>query len=205
MSLNNNHIKITKTTRWYRKLHKWAGVPLFLFLFLTGLSGLLLGWKKQSGLLPSTQKGASLQSAQWISVDSMLSIVSNWAQAEGVSARVDRIDIRPDKGIAKMLLSEAYLELQIDCSNGQIKSVSTRHSDWIENLHDGSILDRWLGLPADAGKLSYSTLGSLGLMLLSFSGFWLWYNPIRLRKSKEKSGGNAVQRTSSPAKNTRRR
>ena len=53
--------KIAKNTRIYRKIHKWISVPLFVFMFLIGVTGLLLGWKKTAGILPSTKKGLPVE------------------------------------------------------------------------------------------------------------------------------------------------
>ena len=63
-------------------------------------------------------------------------------------------------------------------------SVSRRNSDIIEKIHDGSILDFWVNTKNDEIKLFYTTIVSLSLILLSFSGFWLWYNPKRIKKYK---------------------
>jgi hypothetical protein len=102
---------------------------------------LLLGWKKQTGLLPPTKKGELSSSAQWISLDSIQTIAQQYAQTKGESPEIDRIDVRPQKGVAKIVFVTHFTELQIDCTNGKIVSESTRNSDIIEKIHDGSILD----------------------------------------------------------------
>jgi hypothetical protein len=99
---------------------------------------------------------------------------------------IDRIDIRPQKGIAKIVFAQHFTELQLDCKTGEILSVSTRKSDFIEKIHDGSIVDYFVKTSSDQFKLFYTTAASLSLILLSFSGFWLWYNPIRIKKRKKK-------------------
>jgi len=178
--------KIAKSTRNYRKLHQWVAIPLFFFMFSTGVTGLLLGWKKQAGILPKTQKGESTQSNQWIKIDSIQQIAANYVQNKlKKSALIDRIDIRPQKGIAKIVFVEHFTELQIDCKTGEILAVNQRNSDIIEKIHDGSILDFLAQTDNDAFKLFYTTTLSLGLILLSISGFWLWYNPIRIRNAKK--------------------
>lgn len=176
--------RIAQTTRLYRKLHTWAAVPLFLVMFLIGATGLLLGWKKQVGLLPKTARGQSEVSRQWVSLDSIQSVGERYARQNNLAPEIDRIDVRPQKGVAKILFTEHFTEVQVDCSTAEILSVSTRTSDIIEKIHDGSILDLWIGADGEQAKIAYTTLASLGLMLLSFSGFWLWYNPIRLRRRK---------------------
>jgi uncharacterized iron-regulated membrane protein len=179
--------QIAQSTRLYRKLHKWAAIPLFVFMFLIGATGLLLGWKKQVGLLPKTAKGTTERAAQWVSLDSIQRIAGHYAAQHRLSEEIDRIDVRPQKGIAKIVFARHFTELQIDCTTGGILSVSTRSSDFIEKIHDGSILDYWIGADGEHAKLAYTTIASLGLLLLSFSGFWLWYNPIRIRRQKREA------------------
>ncbi|TDB63716.1 PepSY-associated TM helix domain-containing protein [Arundinibacter roseus] len=185
MSKSSVPQKIAQTTRLYRKLHTWAAVPLFVCMFLIGTTGLLLGWKKQAGILPKTAQGTELKSQQWISLDSIQKIAKVYVVEElNLPDRIDRIDVRPQKGIAKIVFVEHFTELQIDCSTGKILSVNTRTSDIIEKIHDGSLLDFWMESDGEAAKLTYTSIVSLGLILLSFSGFWLWYNPIRIRRMK---------------------
>ncbi len=156
-------------------------------MFLIGATGLLLGWKKQVGLLPKTAKGTTENSVRWISLDSLQRVAAHYARQHQLSTEIDRIDIRPQKGIAKIVFARHFTELQLDCTTAEILSVSTRRSDFIEKIHDGSILDYWIGADGEHVKLTYTTAASLGLLLLSFSGFWLWYNPIRLRRQKSRS------------------
>lgn len=177
--------RISNATRFYRKLHKWISIPLLLFMFLIGVTGLLLGWKKQANLLPKTEKGQSNRSTDWIKLDSIQNIAKTYAtEVLKASNEIDRIDVRPQKGIAKIVFVEHFTELQIDCKTGKILSVNTRKSDFIEKIHDGSIIDFFIKTSSDQFKLVYTSIVSIGLILLSFSGFWLWYNPIRIRKQK---------------------
>lgn len=183
MSQKTAHI--ASTTRLYRKLHRWIAIPLFLFLTLIGTTGLLLGWKKQVGLLPKTQKGSNMETQAWISLDSISNIAIRYAEQKlKKSPEIDRIDVRPQKGVAKIVYAHHFTELQIDCASGQILAVNARNSDLIEKIHDGSILDFELNPDGEQFKLSYTTLAGAGLVLLAISGFWLWYNPIRMKKIK---------------------
>jgi uncharacterized iron-regulated membrane protein len=181
--------KIAQSTRFYRKIHKWISIPLFLFLFLIGVTGLLLGWKKQVNLLPSTAKGTSNKSEKWLSIDSLQRAAIQYStDTLNLPSGIDRLDIRPAKGIVKVVFAQHFTELQLDCTTGTVLSVKRRHSDIIEKIHDGSILDYWFQNSSDAIKLFYTTAASLGLIFLSFSGFWLWYNPIRIKNVKHKEG-----------------
>ena len=124
---------------------------------------------------------------KWLSLSEISEIAETFA-ADSLSktADIDRIDVRPQKGVAKIIFETHFTELQIDLSSGEILSVGTRTSDIIEKLHDGSIVDYFVRIDQDPVKLMYTTFASFGLMLLSVSGFWLWYNPKRIRKLKKR-------------------
>ncbi len=177
--------QLAQQTRFYRKLHKWVAVPVLAFMLIMGVTGILLGWKKQIELLPSTQKGFSTEAQTWMSVDTLIHIAQQYAEdSMQISPSIDRLDLRPGKGIVKVRFEAGYQEVQLDLQTGEIRSVGRRYSDLIEQIHDGSILDRYIVLGKDTFKLTYSTLSGLGLIILSVSGFWLWYNPRRMRKKK---------------------
>ncbi len=177
--------KIANTTRFYRKIHRWLALPLFVVLLLVGFTGLLLGWKKQTELLPKTES-TKTEKGFYIKLDSLEAIAKSYTKNQlKLADEIDRIDIRPKKGIAKIVFSHHFTELQIDTKTGEILVVNTRKSDFIEKIHDGSIIDFFLKNENDIFKLAYTTFTSVGLILLSFSGFWLWYNPIRIRRRKQ--------------------
>lgn len=172
-----------KATRNYRYLHKWLGLPLLIFFFLIGITSILLAWKKKAELLPPTLK-THVENGTWILPSEMTRIGEEEMKKLGRDEEVDRIDIRPDKGIAKVTFKTHFTEVQLDGFSGEVLSVETRHSDWIEKVHDGSILDYYF-TDGEGSKLTYSTLTSLGLILMGVSGFYLWYYPKLIRRLKK--------------------
>lgn len=171
-----------KALRWIRSLHKWLGLPLIVFFFIIGVTSILLAWKKKAELLPPTL-ATKVEQGEWISPSEMVRIAEAEMEKIGESTEVDRIDIRPDKGVAKVSFKTHFTEVQLDGLSGEVLSIETRHSDWIEKVHDGSIVDFYLG-GDEATKLTYSTLTALGLILMSLSGFYLWYFPKVIRRLK---------------------
>ena len=173
-----------KSLRWLRTLHKWLGIPLIIFFFIIGITSILLAWKKKAELLPPTLE-TKIEQGDWISPAEMVRIAEAEMAKIGESTEVDRIDIRPDKGVAKVTFKTHFTEVQLDGMSGEVLSIETRHSDWIEKVHDGSIVDFYLE-GDEATKLTYSTLTALGLILMSISGFYLWYFPKLIRRLKGK-------------------
>lgn len=176
-----------KFLRLTRKLHKVAGISLFVFVIAIGISGLLLGWKKNSNgyLLAETMKGSNMESNSWISLDSIQKIaVGYYAKKSGKGeVEVDRMDVRPGKGIIKVSFVGGYDGIQIDLASGKILGEEVRRADFIEHLHDGSWFDMTFGWESGVFKLVYTTIMGLALVLFSMTGFWLWYGPKRMRKS----------------------
>jgi len=176
--------KQARTLRQTRKLHRYAGISLFVFFFIMAVTGGLLGWKKHAGetLMPATQKGFTSDMGNWMPLEDLGNLaIDTLLSATGESYGIDRIDARPGKGIVKVLFKARNLEVQLDAMNGLVLSVGRRHSDWIEQIHDGSIVDDWLGISHGIFKVFYNTLMGVALVIFTVTGFWLWYGPKRMR------------------------
>jgi uncharacterized iron-regulated membrane protein len=176
-----------KILRVARKLHRTTGALLFVFFFIVACTGLLLGWKKHSGgiILPESYKGKSTDTKDWLPVavlhQKALTIAREQISPD-LSPELERIDFRPDKGMVKFVFVENYWGVQIDCTTGELLHIERRRSDFIENVHDGSILDIILGTSDGQIKLVYTTIMGGALLLFTISGFWLWYGPKQFRK-----------------------
>ncbi|PSL07812.1 PepSY-associated TM helix domain-containing protein [Cecembia rubra] len=179
---------IANLTRIHRRIHKWVSIPFVFFLILIGVTAILLAWKKELHLIPKTQKTKMESPSTWIPVEKILEIGSQYMRDSlHKESIIDRLDIRPEKGIVKIIFKYHFTEVQIDGYSGEILSVAQRNSDLIEKIHDGSILDFWGRSDSESSKQIYSTLTSLALIVLGISGFYLWYNPKRMKKIKKGS------------------
>lgn len=180
-----DHAYLLRNTR---RVHRITGATLFSLFFVVSVTALLLGWKKNTNgnLLPKTQQGTLVHPSQFISIDSVKNIAINSFEIkfENQVAEIDRIDIRPEKAVAKVLFTKAYYEVQIDLATGNVLQTAKRNSDMIENIHDGSILDVLFKTNNGVFKLIYTTVMSLALLLFTVSGFWLWYGPKVMRKMR---------------------
>lgn len=182
-----------KVLRIFRKIHRTTGALLFIFFFVISATGLLLGWKKNTNglILPKTQKGTSTELVEWLPVDSLHTIACqtlHTSVSPDLSLELDRIDIRKDKGSVKFNFVDHYYEVQLDGATGNVLSIGQRRSDFFENVHDGSIIDRYLGT-SGVVKLIYSTIMGLSLLMFTITGFWLWYGPKRMRKEGKNTTG----------------
>lgn len=181
--------KMAKSVRTIRAIHHTLGIFLFLVFILVSLSGLLLGWKKNSdGIIhPKSSKGLSTDLKDWLPLDSLQTLVFvaiKDAAGEDIDLVLNRIDARPDKGMVKFIFDNHYNGVQIDGTTGEILQITRRHSDLIEDIHDGSLLDRWFGTSGEVMKLVYTSIIGLSLLLFSLTGFWLWIGPKLIRRHR---------------------
>jgi uncharacterized iron-regulated membrane protein len=183
--MRKNIRKLAKQTRFYRRFHKFIAVPMLFFMLLLGSTGLLLTWKTELKLQPHSQQSA-FTNQSLISLSVIEKNAIRYADSLKLSQSINRIDYRPSKGIAKVRFEEHLTELQLDCYTGKIISVKQRTDNLIEMIHDGSIIDYLFKSKSKNVKLVYSTLTSLGLILLTFSGFWLWLKPKQIKSHKIK-------------------
>jgi uncharacterized iron-regulated membrane protein len=157
------------------------GLTLALLLVISAVTGVLLALKKEVDIIqPPTQKGVSKDLAEWKSLNELSAIAENALHEtypEQNENSIDRMDARPSKGIVKVLFEEGNWEVQVDAKSGEVKSIEKRYSDWIESLHDGSII-------SDGFKLISMNFLGIGLLFLIATGFWLWYGPRRIRLKK---------------------
>jgi hypothetical protein len=184
------HYKSANLIRTFRKIHRQIAIFLFVLFFIISITGLLLGWKKNSfGIIQvATSKGISSDLKTWLPIDSLQTIAINTLHdsiSPNLSSELERIDARPSKGILKFVFLDDYWEVQLDGATGKVMNINRRRSDIIENIHDGTILDVLFNTKNDQFKLSYTTIMGLALLMLTLSGFWLWYGPKKLRKQKQ--------------------
>jgi uncharacterized iron-regulated membrane protein len=177
-----------KILRVFRKVHRLTGAFLFIFFFVVSVTGLLLGWKKNSGgyIMAKSYTGSSTDLKDWLPVDSLQVLASQYLHdsvSPDLSTELDRIDIRKDKGMVKFLYSNHFTGLQLDGATGKLLHIEERRSDYLEKVHDGSIIDFYLGT-SGLFKLSYTTLMGVALIIFTVTGFWLWYGPIRMKRNR---------------------
>jgi len=173
--------------RVVRKIHRTAGVSLLLMLIVLGSTGLLLGWKKHSGgrILPTSHRGTSTDPADWLSLATLHAEAMRIAREEispTLSPELERIDVRPKHGMVKFVFIEDYWGIQLDLATGNLLHIERRRSDFIENLHDGSILDYLFDTDGEWLKLGYTTVMGTGILVFSVTGLWLWLGPRRMRR-----------------------
>ena len=180
--------KQAKVLRIFRKIHRTTGALLFVFFFIVAITGILLGWKKNSNgiLLSESYKGSSTDLKDWLPIDSLhknACIIFADSISPFLSQEIDRIDIRKNDGMVKFVFSEGFWGIQLDVATGHLLHIERRRSDFIEKIHDGSILDGLFGTGNGQIKLVYTSIMGFALIIFTVTGFWLWFGPKRMRRN----------------------
>ncbi len=161
-----------------RKLHRWGAIIALAPVVIVIGTGLLLLLKKEiPWIQPPTQVGVGGDPA--IGFEEILEVarsapeleVENWDD-------IDRLDVRPDKGIVKIRGNNRW-EIQVDTKTAEVLQVAYRRSDLIESLHDGS----WFH---DRAKLWIFLPSAIVLLALWITGVYLWLGPhLRRRRNRK--------------------
>jgi len=160
---------------WNRRVHRWGAAAVAVPFLVVLTTGILLQLKKQlAWVQPPEQRGAALPPA--ISLPTILAAARS-VPAAGVRewADVDRVDVRPAKGLVKVVTFTRW-ELQIDASTGAVLQAAQRRSDLLESLHDGS----WFHPLA---KLGVFLPAGIVVLVLWLTGIYLFVLPYRARRA----------------------
>jgi len=153
-----------------RKVHHWGSILVALPLMVMIGAGLLLMLKKEvSWIQPPTERGVSAEmpvlsfEELFVSAQSVEAAgLQNWAD-------LDRVDVKPDKGIIKFV-GENRWEVQVDTATGEVLQTAYRRSDLIESIHDGSFFAGWT-------KLYLFLPAGILLLVLWGTGLYLFFLP----------------------------
>ena len=161
-----------------RKIHHWASLAAAIPLLVIIASGVLLQMKKQwDWVQPPEQRGTG--TTPGIDFNRILETLRATPEL-GVSGwgDVDRLDVRPGRGVAKVTLHSRW-EAQIDLGSGRVLQTAYRRSDLIEQIHDGSFF------AGDWTKLGIFLPAGITLLLLWFTGVWMvWVQFAGKRRRK---------------------
>lgn len=140
--------------KYSRSIHLWLSLVIFIPVIIVIASGLLLQVKKEfDWIQPPTQKVQHAdRGIPTISFETLLTSVQQVSEANLKTWEdIDRLDVRPDKGIIKVR-GKNHWEVQLDAQTGAVLQVAYRRTDTIEAIHDGSWFFQgaklWLFLPA---------------------------------------------------------
>jgi uncharacterized iron-regulated membrane protein len=173
----------------YSDLHKLIGVMSFVFLFIMGVTGSFMHWEKVERLFgegpPRRQetKSEPLNAADLnVNIDKALATAA--AQIKGFEpamvnypkSKDGALTIRGNRPETNKLIGKFGVEVQIDGSSGKIiKTEFSEDADSekkLEGFMEQAHFGKFGGL---FSKLLYA-FGSLGLSIMTISGFFIWWS-----------------------------
>jgi uncharacterized iron-regulated membrane protein len=160
-----------------RKVHYWATIVVGLPILIIIGSGIVLQLKKHwTWVQPEEKRGTGTTPA--IDMEEILAAVQREpGMAVGGWDDVNRIDVRPGRGIAKVWLKSGW-EVQVDLGTGRVLQNAYRRSDLIESIHDGSIF------AGEWSKLGLFLPAAVGLFLMWMTGLWMFVLPFIVRRKR---------------------
>lgn len=163
-----------------RRVHYWLSAIVAVPLALVVCSGLLLQVKKQvPWVQPAENRGVGKVPA--ISFDQMVAACREVPEAAVKDwSDISRLDVRPGRGMVKVLCRNGY-EVQLDAGTATVLQVAYRRSDLIESLHDGSFF-------GDPAKLAVFLPCGVGLLVLWFTGVYMFFLPRVVRWRRRRTG-----------------
>jgi PepSY-associated TM region len=179
-----------------RKAHRWGAIGVALPFAVVIASGLLLQMKKNwSWVQPTEHRGVGTTPS--IPYDRLLAIAQGVPEAAVTTWKdIDRVDIRPTKGILKITTTSRW-EIQVDSETGEVLNSAYRRSDFLESVHDGSwfhpVAKLWLFFPS-----------GIVVFVLWLTGLYLWLLPWQTRRARDRlaTAGGPARRDDRPATRT---
>lgn len=171
-----------------RKIHYWATAAIAVPILVIIGSGLLLQIKKHSEWVqPPEQAGTGTHPV--IGFESILSSVSS-IESLGVDGweDIDRMDVRPGRGIVKVWLHSGW-EAQVDLGTGRVVQTAYRRSDIIESIHDGSFFG------GDLVKLGVFLPAAITLFAMWVTGLWMFLLPFAMRRKRRRAASSTARKS----------
>lgn len=163
-----------------RRTHAWISMCFAVPLVVVIITGILLQLKKQLPFVqPIERTGVTHEP---VATPAQYLEAINRGKLDGALTwkDVQRVDIRPSKGIAKVIL-KSDVEYQVDLGTGHVLQRELRMSDFIESLHDGSFF------AGDISKLGIFLPAAIGLLVLWVSGIYMFWLPIIVKQRKSRA------------------
>jgi hypothetical protein len=160
-----------------RRIHYWVSATVALPVLVIISTGLLLQAKKQWAFVqPPEKRGTGTEPV--ISLHHMLESIKTRTEL-GVTGwdDVNRLDVRPDRGMVKAWLRNGY-EVQVDLGTGHVLQVAYRRSDLIESIHDGSFF------AGDWTKLGLFLPSGIALLALWVTGLRMFWVPFAAKRRR---------------------
>lgn len=170
----------------FRQIHYWGALLCAIPLIIVTVTGVLLLLKKDIAWIQPPTVKAEIGKPH-ISFDEILASINTVPEAATAQwSDIDRLDVRPGKGVIKARLKNNW-EVQINPKDGMVMRVAFRRSDVIESIHDGTFFH-------NKAKLSVFLPAAIILLTLWMTGIYLFiitekgkYNSRKKQRARKKA------------------
>ncbi|MGG4266533.1 PepSY domain-containing protein [Peribacillus simplex] len=171
--------KSVKLYQLSRKVHKWSGLILSVFFMFIAVTGLLLVYMIPLGVADELRVGKEASPSQSVPMDRVVSIAASQGLPNVNSVEdIFRIEYRPSANVYQVRFNNSQ-SVQIDASTGNVLSTNPDYSTFLITLHDGYFFGNWY-------RYTFLTITGLSLILLSFSGYYMFGFPLYKRRMAKK-------------------
>lgn len=141
-----------------------------VLVVVVAITGVMLNHKRFFGFQPDPPAAARTGLEGAMSMRELVSAARSAIDKQAVTAGIDRLDVRPDKGLMKVRFENRLTtQVTVAIHTGKVLSVGERDDVFLEKLHSGEIFgDNWVLL---------SDVMAIGLLILLLTGTWLWLYP----------------------------
>lgn len=161
-----------------RRLHRWGAIAVGLPFLVVIASGLLLQVKKQVPWVQPVEQRTTVP-VPGMAWETILAAAQSVPQAAVTGWEdIDRLDVRPSKGIVKVITKSRW-ELQLALADGALLQTAYRRSDLIEQLHDGSFF-------GDPAKLWIFLPSGIVVFALWLTGIYLFFLPMLTKRKRSR-------------------
>jgi len=165
--------------RAFRLIHYWASLFLVVTTLVVAVTGILLALKKDFDTLQPPVAQSSAPGLSNLRINQLLADIKTRDGFEGITWRdLDRIDIEPADGIAKVILA-SRTEFQVDLHTGEVLQTGYRTSDLLESIHDFSFVGNF-------GKYLFSVPTGVALLAMWLTGTYMFILPFWVRRRKRR-------------------
>jgi uncharacterized iron-regulated membrane protein len=169
-----------------RRLHYWISLGIALPIAVIIGTGVLLQVKKQwSWVQPKEIRGTG--TVPTIGFEEIVRAVRSVPNLDVAGwDDIKRIDIRADRGLAKVTVKGDW-EVQVDLGTGKVLQSAYRRSDFLESLHDGSFFaGNWT-------KLGIFLPTGVALCVMWITGLWMFWLPFSVRRKRKRASETQPQ------------
>ena len=146
----------------------------------------MLGWKSifSSTIFENKSIMANKSSKKWLPLDSLDKLATQFVNQKLHTnfLRSDKVELKLSKG--SIIFFYKNITAQIDGTSGSVILIEKKYGSLIQDIHDGAIMDELTNNKSGISKKIYSTVIGFTLLMLTITGFYLWYKPNTIKRKK---------------------